>query len=130
MSESFFKLIGLALLSAMLVTLLRKWGSDLAVLLKLSAGVALAAACILALSPMLEYIRELCAISEGLPWESVETMLGVLAVAMVTHVCANICRDCGEATLGGYLELGGKVEIIVLILPMIRDIVEITVGIL
>jgi len=60
----------------------------------------------------------------------VEGMLRVLAVAMVTHICATICRDCGEATLGGYLELGGKVEIIVLTLPMIKDIVGTMVGIL
>lgn len=128
MSEYLFKLFGLALIAAMLITLFRKWGSDFSTLFKVAAGVLVAAVCVGGIAPIVEYVRELG--EAELPWETVEGMLRVLAVAMVTHICATICRDCGEATLGGYLELGGKVEIIVLTLPMIKEIVEVTVGIL
>lgn len=128
MSEYLFKVFGVALIAAMLITLFRKWGSDFSTLLKVSAGAIVAAACVSGIAPIVEYVRELGEAS--LPWETVEGMLRVLAVAMVTHICATICRDCGEATLGGYLEFGGKVEIIVLTLPMIKDIVETMVGIL
>jgi stage III sporulation protein AD len=55
-------------------------------------------------------------------------MLRVLAVAIVTHVCANICRDCGEGTVAGYLEIGGKVEIIALSLPTLKRLIELAVG--
>ncbi len=128
MSEYLFKVFGVALIAAMLITLFRKWGSDFSTLLKVSAGAIVAAACVSGIAPIVEYVRDLGEAS--LPWETVEGMLRVLAVAMVTHICATICRDCGEATLGGYLEFGGKVEIIVLTLPMIKDIVETMVGIL
>ena len=116
------------MIAAMLITLLRKWGSDFSTLLKVAAGAIVAAACVGGIAPIIEYVRELG--ETALPWETVEGMLRVLTVAMVTHICATICRDCGESTLGGYLELGGKVEIIVLTLPMIKGIVEMTVGIL
>ena len=128
MSEYLFKLFGLALIAAMLITLFRKWGSDFATLLKVAAGALVAAGCVGGIAPIVEYVRELG--EATLPWEAVEGMLRVLAVAMVTHICAAICRDCGETTLGGYLELGGKVEMIVLTLPMIKEIVEVAVGIL
>lgn len=128
MSEYLFKVFGVALIAAMTITLFRKWGSDFSTLLKVAAGAIVAAACVSGIAPIVEYVRELG--EAALPWETVEGMLRVLAVAMVTHICATICRDCGEATLGGYLELGGKVEIIVLTLPMIKDIVEMMVGIL
>jgi len=128
MSEYLFKVFGVALIAAMLITLFRKWGSDFSTLLKVTAGAIVAAVCVSGIAPIVEYVRELG--ETALPWETVEGMLRVLAVAMVTHICATICRDCGEATLGGYLELGGKVEIIVLTLPMIKDIVGTMVGIL
>ena len=128
MSEYLFKVFGVALIAAMLITLFRKWGSDFSTLLKVTAGAIVAAVCVSGIAPIVEYVRELG--ETALPWETVEEMLRVLAVAMVTHICATICRDCGEATLGGYLELGGKVEIIVLTLPMIKDIVGTMVGIL
>ena len=128
MSAYLFKVFGVAVIAAMLITLLRKWGSDFSTLLKVAAGAIVAAACVGGIAPIIEYVRELG--ETALPWETVEGMLRVLTVAMVTHICATICRDCGESTLGGYLELGGKVEIIVLTLPMIKGIVEMAVEIL
>ena len=60
--------------------------------------------------------------------ESVELMLRVLATAIVTHVCAAVCRDSGEGTIGSYVEIGGKVEIVLLTLPMIKKIIDLAVG--
>ena len=128
MSEYLFKLFALALVAAMLITLFRKWGSDFATLLKVTAGALVASAALGGIMPIVEYMRSLGEVS--LPWETVEGLLRILAVAIVTHICATICRDCGESTLGGYLELGGKVEIIALTLPMIEEIVEVATGIL
>ena len=128
MSEYLFKLFALALIAAMLITLFRKWGSDFATLLKVTAGALVASAALGGIMPIVEYMRSLGEAS--LPWETVEGLLRILAVATVTHICATICRDCGESTLGGYLELGGKVEIIALTLPMIEEIVEVATGIL
>ena len=128
MSEYLFKLFALALIAAMLITLFRKWGSDFATLLKVAAGALVASAALGGIVPIVEYMRSLGEVS--LPWETVEGLLRILAVAIVTHICATICRDCGESTLGGYLELGGKVEIIALTLPMIEEIVEVATGIL
>ena len=128
MSEYLFKLFALALVAAMLITLFRKWGSDFATLLKVTAGALVASAALVGIVPIVEYMRSLGEVS--LPWETVEGLLRILAVAIVTHICATICRDCGESTLGGYLELGGKVEIIALTLPMIEEIVEVATGML
>lgn len=131
MSAFLFKACGLAVTSAMLIMLLRKWGAEHSLLLKVAAGIAMAAVCFGAVSPVVEYIRELGAMGEenGLA-DAVELMLRVLAVAIVTHVCATICRDCGEGTLASYVELGGKVEILILSLPMVKQIIDLSVGML
>ena len=129
MSELLFKVCGLATVSAMLIMLLKKWGADHAVLLKVASGIALAAVCFGAVSPVIEYLRELGEFGEesGLT-ESVEFMLRALAVAIVAHITATVCRDCGENTLASYVELGGKVEILLLSLPMIKQIIDLSVG--
>ena len=128
MSEFIFKLCGLAIVSVMLILLIKKWGNELSVLLKIAAGVILASVCFGAVSPLIDYVRELGeAVGNAEILESVELMLRVLATAIVTHVCATICRDSGEATIGSYVELGGKVEIIALTLPMVKKIIDLTV---
>ncbi len=126
-----FKVCGLATVSVMLILLLRKWGADYATLLKVASGIALAAVCLGAVSPVVEYARDLGSMVEGSTLhESVELMLRVVAVAIVTHVCATICRDCGENTIAYYVELGGKVEMLVLSLPMVKRIIDLSVGML
>jgi stage III sporulation protein AD len=127
MSGILFKMSGVALMSAMLIAVLRRMGSELSVMLKAVSGVAVAAVCLLAISPAVELVREIAALSESAA-SYAEFMLRVLSVAIMTHVCATVCRDCGEGSLGSYVELGGKVEIIVLSLPYIKGIMESAVG--
>lgn len=129
MSEFIFKICGLAIISVMLILLIKKWGNELSVLLKIASGVLLASVCFGAVSPLVEYIKELSLTAGSADVaESVELMLRVLATAIVTHVCASVCRDSGEGTIGSYVETGGKVEMILLTLPMIKKIIDLTVG--
>lgn len=122
MSELLFKICGGAVISAMLILLLKKWNGDMAVAVKVLAGVLLSAACIGAIAPIAEYVNELSEL--GNMTEHVGLLLRVLCVALITHVTSSVCRDCGEASLAGYAELGGKIEILILSLPLMKNIVE------
>jgi stage III sporulation protein AD len=131
MSELLFKICALGAISSLLILLIKKWGAEMGVLLKVASGIAVAALCFGSVSPIIEYVREIASLAEqsGIG-EAAELLLRVLAVATVTHISANICRDCGEATLSSYVEFGGKAEIIVLCLPMIRSILDTTLSLL
>ena len=88
----------------------------------------MASICFGAVSPLINYTKELAeGVGNAELLESVEFMLRVLVTAIVTHICATICRDSGEGTIGGYVELGGKIEMIALTLPMIKKIIDLTV---
>ena len=100
----------------------------MAAVLKLASGIALATVCFMAVSPIVEYLVEI-SVSYDVA-EAAGFMLRVLAVALVTHICANICRDCGETTIASYMELGGKVEILLLSLPTVKEIIDTAVGLI
>ena len=131
MSELLFKVCGVAAVASMLLLLMKKWSGDLAVMLRIASGIARAMLCFGAVSPIISYVRELSAldVSGDLAF-AVEHLLEVLAVAVVTHFCANVCRDCGEGGIASYVELGGRIEIILLSLPLIKRIIDMTVGLL
>lgn len=61
--------------------------------------------------------------------EYVELILKALGVAVLTHVAASICRDCGEGGLAGAVEFAGKAEILLLSLPMIEKLLKYTAQI-
>ena len=48
----------------------------------------------------------------------VATMLKGLGVAFISEICAGICRDFGKNTLADGVDLAGKLEIILLCVPM------------
>lgn len=121
MSDGMLKVYGIAILAAMLCLLLKKWNAETATLVKVVGGIVICGISLGAISPIINYMYELSQMS-GMN-EQISVLLRVLFVAVITHVAANVCRDCGEATLAGYAELGGKIEILLLSLPLIEGIV-------
>lgn len=53
-----------------------------------------------------------------------DLMLKALGVALLSKLCADICRDCGENTLASGVEGVGRVAIFSLTLPVISEIIE------
>jgi|GEM_PF-868288 len=51
-------------------------------------------------------------------------VLKVTAVALICEVCADVSTSCGEGTLSKVLLAAGKVEIIFLSLPLIKNLFE------
>ena len=57
-----------------------------------------------------------------LPTGMWQTLMKALGVTLITEVSASICRDCGEAGVAQWVETAGRLEILVLSLPLIADI--------
>ena len=128
MGELIFKVSGIALIAAMAALLLKKWGADFALLVKLGAGIFLATLCMQSVTPIVAYLEEACNGTELARY--LKVLLRVLCVAFLTHICASICRDCGEGTIACFAELGGKIEIVLLCLPLMEDIFDIAARLL
>ena len=60
MGELIFKVSGIALIAAMAALLLKKWGADFALLVKLGAGIFLATLCMQSVTPIVAYLEEAC----------------------------------------------------------------------
>ena len=75
--------------------------------------------------PLLSWIREM--LSAGAVSEYAELLLGALGIAVVTGTCADLCRECREPTVASYVEMAGRLEILILTIPLIKEILG-TVG--
>ncbi len=131
MSDWLLRFFGAILVAVMLLTLLKKWNGESALLLKLMVGILAAGGCLFAVTPLISYIQALCE-TEALAGlsEQIGLLLRLLCVAFLTHIGATVCRDCGESSLAYYAELGGKIEILLLSLPLLKEMLEQTVAIL
>ena len=49
-------------------------------------------------------------------------MMKALGLCIVSKLCADVCRDMGENTVGGGIELGGRLAILSLCIPLIGEL--------
>ena len=120
---SVIQFAGCALLSAVLVLLLRTLSPLLAqpvraVALALLIGVALTL-----YAPVISVIKELLSLTEG--ERIAEVLLRATGVALITELAALLCRELGEGGIAEGVLLFGKLEILVLSLPFISAVLEI-----
>ena len=50
-----------------------------------------------------------------------QVMLRCLGIALLTKICTDICRDCGEGSVASGVELAGKLAILILCVPLIEE---------
>ena len=114
------KIFALALISAISYSFVRRINPSFDVPMRLTSSIVLLFAVIKAAKPLFSYLLTLIEGSELGGWQGV--LLSAMGVAFLSHVSAELCRDCGEGSIGGYCELIGKVEILLLCLPLINEL--------
>ena len=73
--------------------------------------------------PLFDYVREVSLSASDLGGY-LDVMLKSLGVALICSATAGICRENGERTVGACIEFFGKGEMLVLALPVIKDLIQ------
>ena len=95
-------------------------GRDFEVPMKLASAVVFFGLILGIARPLMVYVRQM--LGEGAISEYAELLLGALGIAVLTGICADICRECRETSIASYVEIAGRLEILLLCVPLIRDI--------
>lgn len=123
------QVVGLALVLAMLLVLLRPVVPALAVQLSLVGAALLLLVVLNHVWPLLRLMEEL-AHRAGVRPVYMETVLRVVGMAYVTEFGAHICRDAGESALAAKVELVGRVLILVMAVPILFAVLELLMNVL
>ncbi len=117
-----WKICGLALICLVSFSVVRQWGRDFEVPMKLAAAVVFLGILLGMAIPLVSWMREM--LSVGAVSEYAELLLGAFGIAVVTGVCADLCRECREPTVASYVEMAGRLEILILSVPLIKEILH------
>lgn len=92
-------------------------------------GITLGILSFLALLPLLQETSDLVdTFTTDLSYGKI--LLKAAGMAMLTETGVEICKSAGEPTIAGYVTILGKGEILVMTLPLYRQLVELAVGFL
>lgn len=117
----------LAIAGAVVLLLLKSTGSVNAAVVRIAVVVLL----ILGVFPEIKELMSLLDtfnFAENIPKEALKIMLKVFSVLTISSIAGDVCRDNGESSLAGVVELCGKIISISLSIPVITSVISVAVS--
>ena len=118
------KISAFAIISLVLIVLIKEEKKEIGVLCSITATVVLAIYAIVKLNDIVDLLNNLISKS-GINTKYLEIVLKVVGLAYIIEFTKDICVDSGETALGNKVEVAGKILITVITIPMITSIVEV-----
>lgn len=115
---------GLGIVAVALIVLLRQYRPEYALMASVLCSVLIFAAILLGLAPALAEL-EGWLYSLSVEGEYTGTLFKALGICFITQIACDSCRDAGESAIAAKIELAGKFALVVLALPMFREILQI-----
>ena len=127
--DTYFKIIGLAMIGVLLGLVLSKGAKDYSFMLVLVVCVGMIMAVVAFLRPILSLIDKLTVtIGEHGKWMT--TLLKAVGISFVGEICASICSDSGQGTIAKMLQYSTAVAILWISIPMIESLLDLIQSIL
>lgn len=120
----FLKVILMCLVASAIILLIKKYSPESALTVALAAVSVILLFIIISASGLFSEMRELFD-SFGLDPEIVKITLKALGICYLTGFAADVCRDFGQTSLASKVELAGKVTVVILTLPFVKQILRV-----
>ena len=115
--------VGLSLVATMLAIVMRQHRPEMAVLLTIAVGLMLFAVFSQKLAGVIDVLTGLSKIA-ALPSGTMMLLLRVVGISYLTEFAAQMCRDAGESGIASKVELGGRLLILVLSIPILVALLQ------
>ncbi|MBQ4574771.1 MAG: hypothetical protein IJA85_06185 [Clostridia bacterium] len=119
------KYAGIALTVLSFLLLIKQIKPEIAPLVSLSASVIFMTAAAANLLPTVEF---LAGYADGAMGDYYSYLLKALGIGMIVQTAADICTDAGEGALASKIELLGRAELLLLALPLLKELLTTAEG--
>jgi len=123
------KITGLGLTATIIIIILKQYKPEFVIYVSLIAGSII-------LFMLMDKLNAIVDIIEGLVNKAgtgntfLEILLKITGIAMLTEFAVSICKDSGETAIASKIDLGGKIIIISISIPIITALLELIINIL
>lgn len=122
--EEVIKIIGIALIALIITIIIKQYRPEFAIYISLVAGVIILALVIGNLTNVINLLKDISTRS-GINNKFLGILLKMTGIAILTEFTISICKDAGENAIASKVEIGSKVIIISLSVPIITNLLEV-----
>ena len=123
------KIIGIGLISLIIIILLKQYKPEFTIYISLLAGVLILLLVIDELSGIISLLQTF-ANKVSINGTFLSLLIKITGIAFLSEFAVSICKDSGEGAIASKIELGSKIIIISMSVPIISSLLEIILQIL
>ena len=123
------KIIGIALISLIIIILLKQYRPEFTIYISLLTGILIL---ILVMDKLTGIVNLLQTISNKASINNtfLTILIKITGIAFLSEFAVSICKDAGEGAIASKIELGSKIIIISMSIPIISSLLEIILKVL
>ncbi|MGG5829886.1 stage III sporulation protein AD [Bacillus pumilus] len=121
------QIVGLGLIATFLALIVKEQKPTFAFLLVVFTGCVIFLYLIDQIYAIISMIEKIAA-SAGVNMKYVETILKIIGIAYIAEFGAQLTKDAGQGAIASKIELGGKILILVMAVPILTVIIETILG--
>ena len=123
------KIIGIALVALIIIVLLKQYKPEYTIFISLLAGALII---LLVMDKLTGIINLLQSLTNKTSINStfLSLLIKITGIAFLSEFAVSICKDSGEAAIANKIEIGAKIIIISMSIPIITSLLEIILKIL
>ena len=123
------KIIGIGLIAVIIVIILKQYKPEFTVYISICAGAIILGLVMTRISGIIQLLTELSnKVSDTNGFLTV--LIKITGIAFLTEFAVSICKDSGESAIATKVDLGGKIIIISMSIPIISALLETIVHVL
>lgn len=123
------KIVGIGLIALFLIIIIKQYRPEFTIYISIIAGTIILFFVVDKLAEILGILSSLGSKS-GIDSKYILILFKITGIAYLTEYAMNICKDSGESAIASKIELGGKILMIYMSLPIILALIEVITNIL
>ena len=123
------KIIGIALIALIIIIMLKQYRPEYAIFISILTGILILFLVMDKLTGIIQLIQNI-EDKFSINMQFISLLIKITGIAFLSEFAVSICKDSGEAAIASKIELGSKIIIISMSIPIISTLLEVILRIL
>ena len=116
-------IIVVGIIGALVCVVINQYKPEYTMLAAIATGIVILLLLVPDISLITEYLNEIVQV-EKIDLSYGKTVVKALGICIITQLASDTCRDCGQSSIASKIELGGKVSVLVISIPIFVSLIE------
>lgn len=123
------KIIGIAFLAVIIILIIKQYRPEFAMYISIIAGALILFLSMGKLDGIIQLLNAIASKTQG-NGQFLGILLKMTGIAFLTEFAVSVCKDSGETAIANKVDLGGKIIMVAISIPIISTLLETVIKIL